>query len=92
MSDLDLREQLTRIDSALAEHRRIDAEIENRLVERRRIDAEIDRNAAERDRRRQEIKYQPWIAIIGGVTAAAALMAAGAGIFAAGGAFLKAMG
>jgi hypothetical protein len=62
--------------------------------------ARIDAALAQHDRnrmqigqleaeRRQEIRFAPWQLIL---IAAAALMAAGAGIFAAGGAFLKSMG
>jgi len=47
--------------------------------------ADIDRNFAERDRRRQEITYAPWLAVISGLTAGAALFAAGA-------AFMKLLG
>jgi len=47
--------------------------------------AHIDQMLADHDRKRQEIKYQPWFAVISGMTAGAAL-------FAAGGAFIKIMG
>jgi hypothetical protein len=68
---LDIREQIIRIDQMLAD---------------------INRDFAERDRRRQEIRFAPWQLVLAGVTAATALMAAGAGLFAAGGAFLKSIG
>ena len=63
---LDIREQIARIDHILAD--------------RHRIDADINQKNADRDRRRQEIKYQPWIAAISGMTAGAALLAAGAAL------------
>jgi len=40
--------------------------------------AHIDQMLADHDRKRQEIKYAPWLAIISGMTAGAALFAAGA--------------
>jgi hypothetical protein len=47
--------------------------------------ADIDRTFADRDRKRQEIRYAPWQMAIGGMTA-------GAAIFAAGAAFVKVFG
>jgi hypothetical protein len=40
---------------------------------------------ADHDRKRQEIRYQPWLAVMSGMTTGAALFAAGA-------AFVKVMG
>jgi hypothetical protein len=47
--------------------------------------AHIDQMLADHDRKRQEIKYAPFLAIMSG-------MIAGAALFAAGGAFVKLMG
>jgi hypothetical protein len=47
--------------------------------------AHIDQMLADHDRKRQEIRYAPFLAMISGMTAGAALFAAGA-------AFLKIMG
>jgi hypothetical protein len=63
MSELDLREQIVRIDHMLADHQRIYADM-------RRIDAD-------RDRKRQEIKLAPWALVITGMTAGAAFFGAG---------------
>jgi hypothetical protein len=40
--------------------------------------ADIDRTFADRDRKRQEIRFAPWLAALSGMTAGAALFAAGA--------------
>ncbi len=40
--------------------------------------ADIDLKLADRDRKRQGMKFAPWIAITSGMTAGAALFAAGA--------------
>jgi hypothetical protein len=40
--------------------------------------AHIDQMLADHDRKRQEIRYQPWLAMLTGLTAGAALFAAGA--------------
>jgi hypothetical protein len=69
---LDLREQIVRIDQMLAEHDR------NR--------AQTEQLFADRDRKRQEIRWAPWQVAFTGMTAGAALFAAGA---AAGGLFVK---
>ena len=47
--------------------------------------AHIDQMLADHDRKRQEIRYQPWLAVMSGMTTGAALFAAGA-------AFVKVMG
>jgi hypothetical protein len=62
--ELDFREKLAHIDQMLADHHRITADT-------RRIDAD-------HDRKRQEIRYAPWLAALSGMTAGAALFAAGA--------------
>jgi hypothetical protein len=70
-NNIDLREKLAHIDQMLADH-------DHRRADMDRIRAEIDRAFAERDRRRQEMRYQPALAVISGLTAGAALFAAGA--------------
>ena len=45
--------------------------------------ADIDRSFAQRDRLRQEMRYAPWLAVMTGTGAGAALVAAGAALFAA---------
>jgi hypothetical protein len=40
--------------------------------------AHIDQMLADHDRKRQEIKYEPWAIALSGMTAGAALFAAGA--------------
>jgi hypothetical protein len=40
--------------------------------------AHIDQMLADHDRKRQEIRYQPWIFLVSGLTSGAALFAAGA--------------
>jgi hypothetical protein len=47
--------------------------------------AHIDQMLADHDRKRQEIRFAPWLAVIGGMTAGAALFAAGV-------AFVKVLG
>jgi hypothetical protein len=42
--------------------------------------AHIDQMLADHDRKRQEIKYQPILAMIGGMTSGAALLVAGAAL------------
>lgn len=65
-STLNIQEQIAHIDQMLADNARIFADI-------RRINADPDR-------KRQEIKYQPWLAMIGGMTAGAAFFGAGAAL------------
>jgi type VI protein secretion system component VasF len=65
-----------------------DADIDSPLV--RTLDireklAHIDQMLADHDRKRQEIRYQPWLAVTTGMTA-------GAAIFAAALAFIKVLG
>ena len=64
--ELDLRERIVRIDEMLI------------AIERDRARIDVGRIEAERDRRRQEMRYQPILAMIAGLTAGAALFAAGA--------------
>jgi hypothetical protein len=45
--------------------------------------ADIHRSFAQRDRLRQEIRFAPWLAVMTGMGAGAALVAAGAALFAA---------
>jgi hypothetical protein len=71
LGQLDIREKLAHIDQMLADHDRI------------RVD--IDRILADRDRKRQEIRFAPWLAVMTG-------MGAGAALFAAGAAFIKLLG
>lgn len=63
-AELNIREQLARIDHILADHQRIYADM-------RRIDAD-------HDRKRQEIRHAPLIIGISLMTTGAALFAAGA--------------
>ena len=58
-----MREKLARIDQMLAQHDR--------------DYAQIGQLNADRNRKRQEMKYQPFFAVISGMTAGAALFAAG---------------
>jgi hypothetical protein len=69
LDELDIREKLAHIDQMLADHDRI------------RVD--LDRVLADRDRK--EIRFAPWLAVMTGVGAGAALFAAGA-------AFIKLLG
>jgi hypothetical protein len=64
--NLDIREKIAHIDQMLADIDRI-------YADRRRIDADYDR-------KRQEIRFAPWLAIISGMAAGAALFAAGAAV------------
>ena len=48
-----------------------DVEVSERL-------AHIEQMQADRDRKRQEIRYAPWVFALSGMTAGAALFAAGA--------------
>jgi hypothetical protein len=76
--ELDLREQIARIDQMLAD----------RDLKRQQFafaPLQVLQWLADHDRKRQQIRYQPWLAIISGLTAGAAL-------FAAGGAFVKILG
>jgi hypothetical protein len=66
MTDLELEETVAHI-------RQMRIESEHRIEDIRRI-------IAEHDRTRQEISYQPWIAMISGLTAGAAILAAGGGL------------
>jgi ABC-type Fe3+-siderophore transport system permease subunit len=56
-----------------------------RAIDVREKLAHIDQMLADHDRKRQEIRYAPWLAVITGLTAGAALFAAGA-------AFMKLLG
>jgi ABC-type Fe3+-siderophore transport system permease subunit len=71
-SPLDMREQLARIDHMLADHQRI-------FTDMRRIEAD-------HDRKRQEIRYAPWVLVVPAILGA---LTAGAALFAAGAAFMK---
>ena len=71
LDQLDIRAKLAHIDQMLADHDRV------------RVD--IDRILADRDRKRQEIRFAPWLAVMTG-------MGAGAALFAAGAAFIKLLG
>jgi hypothetical protein len=64
MTDLELREKIVHIDQMLAD------------IDRTRADHL--RTIADMDRKRQEIWYQPIVAVTSGMTAGAALFAAGA--------------
>jgi hypothetical protein len=64
IAELNVREQIVRIDHLIVDMQRINAD---------------------RDRKRQEIRYAPWLAVMGGMTTGAALFAAGA-------AFVKILG
>jgi hypothetical protein len=76
--DLDIREQIARIDQMLAD----------RDLKRQQFafaPVQVLQWLVEHDRKQQQIRYQPWLAIISGLTAGAALFAAGA-------AFIKILG
>jgi len=77
--ELNIREQLARIDKLLAE---IHAQPE---ISQQRA-AQIAQAQADADRKRQEMRFAPWQVAFAGMTAGAALFAAGA---AAGGVFAK---
>lgn len=74
---LDLREQITRIDQMLAQHDRDRAQI-------------LQLNA-DRDQKRQEFILAPWQLMLTAITTAISLMAAGAGLLAAGVALARLM-
>jgi hypothetical protein len=89
--EIDLREKLAHIDQMLAQHERDLVEAQRARLDMSRIEAERDRSRAEiprieaeRERRLQELRYQPILALIAGLTAGAALLAAGTAL----GAFL----
>ena len=69
MTEIELREKLAHIDQMLSDNERI-------LVDTKRINADLRRIEADSDRKRQEIKYQPVLAMISGMTAGAALVGA----------------
>lgn len=71
VAQLDIREKLAHIDLMLAQH------------DLSRVQSELGRS--QRDRVRQEMRFAPWAATISGLTAGAALFAAGA-------AFMKLLG
>jgi hypothetical protein len=60
-------------------------EIDMRELDVREKLAHIDQMLAGHDRKRQEIRFAPWLAALSGMTAGAALFAAGA-------AFIKILG
>lgn len=66
-------------------HRERLVHIDQMLTDNARIIADIRRIEADHDRKRQEIWYQPLLAVITGMTA-------GAAFFAAGVAFVKVLG
>jgi hypothetical protein len=66
--DLNLREQIARIDQ---------------------IQASIQSTQTDVLRKRQEIAFAPWQFMLAAITTAISLMAAGAGLFAAGAVFVK---
>lgn len=68
LEDIDLRERLAHIDAILAQHDRDRAQV-------------LQLNA-DHDRSRQQIAFAPWQFALGGMTAGAGFMAAGAALFA----------
>jgi hypothetical protein len=68
---LDLRAKLAEIDRALAQTAQARTDV-------LRATAQIEQANADAARKRQENRYQPIIAMISGMTAGAALLAAGA--------------
>ena len=67
IQQLDIREKLAHIDQMLADH------------DRTRL--QIDMMGLERERREQEMRFAPWALALSGMTAGAALFAAGAAFF-----------
>lgn len=80
--ELNIREQIARIDKLLAE-----TAAQPQLTQQRQ--AQIAQAQADADRKRQEMRFAPWQVAFAGMTAGAALFAAGA---AAGGVFVKLFG
>lgn len=74
---VDLREKLAHIDQMLADHDRKRQEMKYAPF---LTLAQIDQMIANHDRKRQEIRYAPFLAMISGMTAGAALLAAGAAL------------
>ena len=75
---LDLREQIARIDNLIAQTQKAQADLG-----RSRID--YDKTAWEAFKISKDVKFQPWQIMTAGMTAGAALFAAGA-------AFIKILG
>jgi len=69
--DLAMRTQLAELD-------RIYAQTHQMVADLGRMSAQTRQANADADRKRQEHRYQPIIAMISGMTAGAALLAAGA--------------
>ncbi len=72
--ELDIREQIARIDKLLAE-----IQAQPQISAQRQ--AQIAQAQADADRKRQEMRFAPWQIAFAGMTAGAALFAAG-GVFA----------
>jgi hypothetical protein len=58
-------------------------DVREKLIRIDQMIADIDQKYADRDRKRQEIKLAPWALVLTGLTTGAALMGAGAALFAA---------
>jgi predicted anti-sigma-YlaC factor YlaD len=82
---LDIREQLARIDAALAQAAESRALLPARLAQaeaqtaesRTLMGARLAQLEADTARRRQEMRIAPWLLMISGMTAGAALIGAG---------------
>lgn len=68
--DFDLKLKMAQIDAALASHDMMRVQSETLRIQQ-------DQLRADHDRKRQEIKLAPWVMAFGGMTAGAAMFAAG---------------
>jgi hypothetical protein len=78
IGELNIREQIARIDKLLAE-----IQAQPQINQQRQ--AQIAQAQADADRKRQEMRFAPWQVAFAGMTA-------GAAVFAAGGVFVKFLG
>ena len=72
---IDIREKLAHIDEMLTHNEQMRQQT---LADEALNPARLNEILAKHDRLRQEIRYAPWLAIVSGMTAGAALFAAGA--------------
>lgn len=76
---LDMREQLARIDRALAENQKFAAEQSKFTAEQAKLQAEALKLSAEADKLRKDAELAPWQVFIVLLTGAAGFFLAGAG-------------
>jgi hypothetical protein len=78
---LDMREQIARIDRALAGHGKFQAETEKLLAESRKFRVEREKRGAAAGKLQRDRMLAPWAIVVTAIGTGAALFAAGAGFW-----------